>query len=345
MTPNAKELVARTLRGLPGTRVPTGPLAVHYCAGVAGMSIREYTTRAESLAKAVLCYHERFRPDAVWISADTWVSAEAMGALVGSPGEAQPFAGKGPPLIRTAADIDRIPSPDVGGQGRYPLMLEALSRVVREIGRDTYVVACFDQYPFSLAAALMGINEIMLMVRDDRQFVVALMERCLEYGIAYARALGDAGADLLSGGDSPASLLGPELYASLAQPFERRLVTAVKSHTQKPVSLHICGNATSLLGGMVATGADVLEIDQKTDLATACRAVGPGVALWGSLDPVAVLAQGDPALVRQKAAEAVATAGRCGHVRFILSSGCTLAMETPEANVRALLEPQALKVS
>jgi uroporphyrinogen-III decarboxylase len=65
------------------------------------------------------------------------------------------------------------------------------------------------------------------------------------------------------------------------------------------------------------------------------------VALWGNLDPVTVLAHGEPAQVRQAAGEAVATARRCGHARFVLSSGCTLAMETPAENLDALKEFEA----
>ncbi|HRZ46467.1 MAG TPA: uroporphyrinogen decarboxylase family protein [Candidatus Paceibacterota bacterium] len=59
----------------------------------------------------------------------------------------------------------------------------------------------------------------------------------------------------------------------------------------------------------------------------------------GILDPVGLLAQGSDAQVRQAARRAVETARRCGHARFILSSGCTLAIETPEANLEAMLNP------
>ena len=76
-------------------------------------------------------------------------------------------------------------------------MLKALSRIVEQLGRKAFIVGCFDQYPFSLAAALMGMNEIMLKVVDDPPLVAALMERCSEYALAYACALSRAGADLL----------------------------------------------------------------------------------------------------------------------------------------------------
>jgi uroporphyrinogen decarboxylase len=334
----SKELVRATLAGQPVPRVPTGPLAVHFCAATAGYTLRQYTTKARILAESVLAYYELYRPDAVWVSADTWVSAEAMGAKVGAADNHQPFGGIGEPLVRSAADIARIPPPNVGAQGRYPLMLEALSRVVRAVGKEAFIVACFDQYPFSLAAALMGLQNIMLKAVDDPPFVEGLMHRCHDYASAYARALSDTGADLLSGGDSPAGLLGPDRYRALAQPFEHRLVEDLKAATGKPVSLHICGNATRHLAGMAATGADVLECDHAVDLADACQTVGPAVTLWGNLDPVAVLARGSVSLVRATARSALSAVRAAEHRRFVLSSGCTLAVETPTENLVALLE-------
>jgi MtaA/CmuA family methyltransferase len=216
-------------------------------------------------------------------------------------------------------------------------MLAAMAQIVAVLGKEVFVVACFDQYPFSLAAALMGINEIMLKVVDDPAFVRALMERCLEYGLAYGQALSQAGADLLSGGDSPASLVKPELYRELIWPFEQRLIADLKTATGKPVSLHICGNATQMLADMAGTGAEVLEIDHQVPVAEACRRVGPAITLWGNLDPVGVLARGTVPQVEQAARAAIAAAKACDHRRFVLSSGCTLANETPGENLAAMI--------
>lgn len=333
---SSKELVSRALAGLPVPRVPVGPLAVHYCAKVSGISVRDYTSSARKLAESVIRYAERFQPDAVWVSADTWVSAEAMGAQVGVVDEDQPWAGTGMPLVRTRADVDRIPPPDPSRHGRYPLMLEALQRVVEALGRDFYIVACFDQYPFSLAASLLGIENLMVKLHEEPQLVEAVMERALEYGLAYGRAMAGCGADMLSGGDSPAGLVGPRAYGAIPWAFEKRLISELKSKTGKPVSLHICGRAGPLLGRMAQTGADVLELDYQVEVAEACKIVGPNVAIWGNLDPVAVLAHGTPRDVLDAAAAVIAAVWTSGHRRFVLSSGCTLAMETPAENLEAM---------
>jgi uroporphyrinogen decarboxylase len=331
-------LVRRTLSGQPARRAVAGPLAVHYCAYLAGVSMRDYTLSPQCLADAVIHYYQRFRPDAVWLSADTWVTAEAMGAAVAFPGPAQPLAGTGEPLVRSAADIDRIPPPDPAKQGRWPLMLDALRRVKQAIGRETFIVACFDQYPFSLACALMGIENVMTQITEDRALVEALMDKCSEYTTAYALALAEAGADMLSGGDSPAGLIGPRLYREVAWPYEKRVIAALKERQASPVSLHICGNAMPILADMAASAADVLELDHQVDIAEAFRVIGPDIAVWGNLDPVGLLVQGSPEDVRRATSDLLKCAAAHGHRRLVVSSGCTLAPDTPAENIEAMLE-------
>jgi MtaA/CmuA family methyltransferase len=333
----SKQLVAQTIAGRATPRPVAGPLAVHYCAAVAGVSLRQYTSAARVLADCVIQYYERFRPDAVWLSADTWVTAQAMGAAVDFPGDNQPLAGTGQPLIRQPSDVDRIPPPDPSSQGRWPLMLEALQRVVDAIGKEVFVVACLDQYPFSLGCALLGMDRLMLSLVDDRPLVDAVLHRGVEFAVAYGRALAAAGADMLSGGDSPAGLIGPARYRGVALPFEQQVVQQLQQTTGLPVSLHICGDATPILQDMAASGADVLELDHQVDMPRACRVLGPDVTIWGNLDPVGLLSLQSPGQVASATANLIESFHAAGHRRFVVSSGCTLAMETPAENLHALI--------
>lgn len=334
----SKQTVLAALQGQKTVRVPTGPLAVHFCAAQAGVSLADYTLNPRVLADCVLAYYDRFRPDAVWISADTWVTAEAMGKAVAFPGPGQPMAGTPEPLVRSAADLARIPPPDPSRQGRWPLILEAVRRVSIALGDDVFVVACFDQYPFSLACALLGMTELMLGLSDDRGLIEAVLDRCVEYSLAYGQALAAAGADMLSGGDSPAGLIGPRLYREVALPAEQRLIAGLKAQVSTPISLHICGNAMPILADMAHSGADVLELDHLVDMAAACRVVPDSVALWGNLDPVGVLARGSVQDVCNATDRLLQTVEAAGRRRFVLSSGCTLAVDTPAANLAAMLE-------
>ena len=58
------QLVTAALRGQVVPRVPVGPLAVHFCAGQAGYTLRQYTTDPCALADSVIRYYARFKPDA-----------------------------------------------------------------------------------------------------------------------------------------------------------------------------------------------------------------------------------------------------------------------------------------
>jgi uroporphyrinogen-III decarboxylase len=88
---------------------------------------------------------------------------------------------------------------------------------------------------------------------------------------------------------------------------------------------------------MATSGAHVLEIDHLVSLDEACRLVPEQVALWGNLDPVGVIRNGTPESVAAAATEAIATVREHGRHRFVLSSGCTLAPNTPARNIAAIM--------
>ena len=334
---NAREMVRRALEGKSVARNACGPLAVHVCARLAGIPLSEFSTRADRLADAVVRYFERFRPDAVWISADTWVTAEAMGAKVAAPGPDEPLSGTGEPAVKHARDVDRLPRPDPHTRGRQPVILEALRKVRSALGDEAFIVGCFDQSPFSLACALAGIETVLLKTVEDPSFVEALTAKAVEHVEAYGEAMAAAGADMLSTGDSPALLLGPEGYERFALPGEREVFHRLHRSTALPLSLHICGDTTALLPLMATAGADVLEVDHGVDLARATAALPPALALWGNLDPVALLLRGTAREVEYTARRLIESMDRAGRRRFVLSSGCTLAPDTPPENIQALL--------
>ena len=335
---NAKKRVLRALKGksLPTGAFPTGPLVTHYCAQLTGITMQEYTCDPEAMARSVITYYEKYLPDAVWISADTWVLAEAMGANVFFPDTDQPMCGTGLPLFEKSWDIDRIPPPDVSQQGRLLKMIESLKRVKDRIGEEVFIVGCFDQSPFSLACQLMGIENIMQSLVLDPEPLNKLMDRCADYCITYGTALSKGGADMLSTGDSPAGLIGKQKYRKIALPYEQKVFTALKEKTGLPLSLHICGNSTHILGDMTESGADILEIDHLVDLEQACQIVSPEITLWGNIDPVSVLEQGDRETVLNKIQQSVETIRVHGRNRFVLSTGCTVTPCTPRENLAIL---------
>jgi len=258
-----------------------------------------------------------------------------MGANVHSHDERQPLVGPREGFIQSAEDLEKIPPSDPQTQARQPLMLEILARLLEALGQDVFIVGCFDQSPFSLACQVCGTENLLLKTIEEPEFVGAVINRCSEYVLAYARAMAACGPDMLSTGDSPAVLLGVEKYATFALPAEKRVFSALREQTEAFISLHICGDSTSLLDQMAKSGADVLEIDHQVSLRKASKIVGDKVALWGNIDPVSVLLQGDPDGIQTSVRELLSEVKKGDCRRFVLSSGCTLAPHTPPENLQA----------
>ena len=110
----------------------------------------------------------------------------------------------------------------------------------------------------------------------------------------YAFALIESGARSTSIGEPVAGpdVMSPRHYRKYAQPQEKRMVDDLKA---KGIILHnhICGNTIPIINDFIATGAQVLEIDHKTDMRKAKDAGRGKTCFLGTID-TAVLATGTP---------------------------------------------------
>ena len=182
-----------------------------------------------------------------------------------------------------------------------------------------------------MAADLRGLNTLMLDFHDDPDFVNALVEFVVAMEVAFARAQIEAGADLIGIGDAAASLIGPKLYDQFVQPYETKLIAAIKAMGAR-VRLHICGNTRKILRGMGTVGADLVDLDFPSPMAEGRAAMGPDQTLLGNIDPVRVLRDGTPETVTAMLDECYRAAGP----RYIVGAGCEVPRGTSAENLRAL---------
>ena len=182
----------------------------------------------------------------------------------------------------------------------------------------------------------------MLALFDCEQ--TAQIHRLLDYAARQiarlARAQTAAGAHYTLIGDSIAGpdVCSPKLYRTFAQPYEKRLIDSLRREGIE-AGIHICGNATSIVGDITDTGTLYIELDHKVNRARARTATGGRTTIFGTLDPHGLLVHGTPHEVMDAAQNDIRLLGQQG--RFVLSPGCTMAPETPISNVRALVEAAA----
>ena len=332
-----KERAMAALRGEPHDRVPVIPIVGQAGAALCGVSVREHAHDPATLARCQVECARRFGYDGIYIAADTWVNAEAVGFPHMEHPENAPAHGHGT-WIESAEQIDDLTLPDPRRSGRWPLMAEAVRRAVELAGDELLIIGNFDQSPFDLACQLRGIERFMIDLIEAPGLAHRLLGFCTEAVTPYAVALAEAGAHVLNTGDSAASgsLIGPKFYAEFAFPYEKKVFDAVRASLDVPITLHICGDASTCLAKMIETGADGIEIDYQVDLAFARRCCGHKVTVIGNVNPVDPLLQGTPEQVRACCRECLAAFA--GSNRFILSTGCAVAPQNPPANLAAMVE-------
>ena len=211
--------------------------------------------------------------------------------------------------------------------------VDAARAMHERVGQECSVLGWIEG-PGAEAADLRGVMNFLIDTMDDVPFCRDLMDRCVEVGIAFAKAQIEAGADTVGIGDAIASQVTPDFYHAEIQPRERRLVRAVQELGAR-AKLHICGDITHLLPGIAELGLDILDVDHMVDMAGVRAAVGGAVAITGNIDPVSVVQRGNPAVIRRAIQRCYDAVGN----PFMVNAGCEIPSGTPVENLRALCEP------
>jgi uroporphyrinogen decarboxylase len=329
----------RTTAALRGEPVDATPVMLHnfmLAAREAGLPMREFRSDPRQIARAFSESVARYGQDGLMIDIDTATLAAAVGVPVAYP-EDEPAVCRGARL-NSLAEVDELPPPDVAKFEGVQVWLEAVRLLKQEFGGEIFIRGNCDQAPFSLASLVRGAEGWMLDLMEPENEAAAfrLLDYCYEAGTQFLRLMAATGCDMLSNGDSSAgsSLISPRLHRKFAHPYETRLA-AFSHELGLPYAQHVCGNARPILAELVASGADAIELDFKTDSQSVHDALKDRATLIGNIDPTGVMTQGTPELVEAKCRELKAIFSDTP--RLIVNAGCALPASTPPANLRAMI--------
>lgn len=327
------------MAAIEGIKPDTPPIVLHnfmLAARESGITMQRFRTSPQAVAESFIASIEKYRYDGILVDIDTATLAGALGVPVDLPEDepARCVLGR----LASLGEVRELPPPEVGSYWGVEVWLEAVHKL-REYFRDEVLIRgnC-DQCPFSLASMVRGAVPWMidLMDGEKREQVSELLEYCTEATIQFLRLMAEAGAHVLSNGDSPAGpdMISPQMYRTFALPYEQRVAKAAHEEGL-PYVLHICGNTGPILEDMLESGADGLEFDQKTDTQAAHDLLKDRVAFFGNIDPSGVLALGSTDLVAARTRELLELFSDTP--RFVLNAGCAIPASTPEENIRTLI--------
>jgi uroporphyrinogen decarboxylase len=333
---NGYQRIATALKGGPVDRTPVMLHNFMMAAHEAGITMREFRSDPRQIVRAFTESVERYDQDGLMIDIDTATLAAALGVPVAYP-EDEPAVCRGARLS-SLAEVDELPPPDVSKHQGVQVWLEAVHLLKREFDGEVFIRGNCDQAPFSLASLMRGAEGWMLDLMDPANEAAAfrLLDYCYAAGTQFLRLMASTGCDMLSNGDSSAgaSLISPRMHRKFAHSYETRLA-AFSHELGLSYAQHVCGNARPILADLVATGADAIELDFKTDAQSVHDALKDRATLIGNIDPTGVMAQGTPGLVETKCRDLTAIFSDTS--RLILNAGCALPPATPSENLRAMI--------
>jgi uroporphyrinogen decarboxylase len=275
----------------------------------------------------------RFGFDAAILFSDILVVPHALGQHV-------TFAeGEGPRLepITDREGFKRL-------KGRIDLdhlapVFETLGRLKESLPKQTTLIG-FCGAPWTVASYMIAGKgtpdqaPARILAYRDPEFLAMLIDLLVESSIAYLSRQVEAGAEALQLFESFASALPPALIGKLSFDPMLRIVDGVRArHPHVPFILFARGAGPALALLSQRPGVTAMGLDWGVDLAWAKTTLDPNVVTQGNLDPLALIAGGDP-LMRGIDHIIGSMEGRA-HV-FNLGHG--ILPETPIAHVEAMLK-------
>jgi uroporphyrinogen decarboxylase len=273
--------------------------------------------------------------DGVILFSDILVPVEAMGMKLDI------VESKGPVLdspVRTDEQVERLIIPDP--VETMPFVMETIRLLRKRLDHEAPLIG-FAGAPFTLASYMIegggtrNYAEIKGMMYREPKTVHKLLDKLADTIILYINAQIEAGAQVVQLFDTWAGELSAADYEEFALPYEQKVFERIHrgpGGLTIPAILYVNG-CSHILEKMAKSGANVLSVDWRIDLAEARRRVGDKLALQGNLDPCELL--GAPETIVESVKMILKKGGGLGH---IVNLGHGILPMTPVENALTFVE-------
>ena len=305
------------------------PVLSFPCVSLLGITVRELISDSELQARGMKAVADRTDAAASVSFMDLSVEAECFGAaVVVSDDEVPTVKGR---IINDMDEAEALEIPAIGS-GRTQIYIDAIKKAA-ELITDRPILAGMIG-PYSLAARLFDVSEIMMDCYDDPDMVHTVLEKVTAFLIEYAKAYKAVGANGIVMAEPVAGLLSPTLEEEFSSPYVKQIVDAVQDDNFV-VIYHNCGdNVPKMLDSILGTGCAAYHFGNAVDMERDIISnVSPDTVVMGNIDPAGILRMGTPEKVRE---ETLGLLTRCSkYPNFVLSSGCDIPPMTPWTNIDA----------
>ena len=325
---NGLERTLDFLAGKPVDHPPFHPIVMRWAARYAGIKYRQFCTEYGAKCEAMIKSADDFGFDWVTVLSDPWAEASAFGMEIEYPEDNLPIDKGG--HLNDLESVSRLKPYKPLDHARCVNRINEIAEFKRRVGNRYFIVGWVEG-PVAAYADIRGITPAAMDFLDEPEIVGQAMETIVFCAMEFITHQVQAGAHCIGIGDAFCSQIGPALYQELAFSREKQMVDHIHS-LGALAKLHICGNTAAILPGMIATGADIIDVDHLvSSMAPFAPLLGPRQVFSGKTDPVSCIQNGTPGQIAADVALCRVQAGG----RVIGSAGCELTPDTTKANLRA----------
>lgn len=213
-------------------------------------------------------------------------------------------------------------------------------KIIDKYNKDYWIGGSIRQSIFECAWGLRGMEELIIDMIDNKDFVHELMDKVMEFPRLAGHKLIQLGVDMLFLGDDVAMqtgmMISPKLWREFLKPRYQLLINEYK--TIKPdikIAFHSCGNCEAIIDDLIEIGLDVLHpIQPKTMMPLKIKKrYGNNIVLWGTLDVQEILPCYSPAQIEEEVKRLINDCAPNGG--FILSPAHAIQADTSTENILA----------
>ena len=282
-----------------------------------GVSVKELISDSDLQAKGMALVAQRVDSAASVSLMDLSVEAECFGAQIRVSDEEVPtVVGQ---VVSTQEEAEALAIPEVGAC-RTGLYIDAIKKAAGLITDRPVFAGVIG--PFSLAARLLDVTEVMIDCYEEPDMVHIVLDKVTQFLCAYCQAYKEAGANGVVLAEPVAGLLSPALAEEFSGPYVKRIVDAVQDDSFL-VIYHNCGGSTiQQIDSILATGSAAYHFGNAIDMAEMMTHIPAGTVAMGNVDPAGEFRNGTPDSIR--AATLAVMDACCKYPNFVISSGCDI---------------------
>ena len=277
---------------------------------------------------------ERFDYDWAWLQIDDCFEFEPVGVKVKGDGNILRATYGYLPVTRET--LRNLPVMDPLKDGRMPEKLKAI-RKLREYFKDSVVIVGSCAAPFSAIGLTFSIQESMLLMYTDPEFLHDAMDYWKEFYKRYIKAQRDAGADAIWLGDCNAysSMVSVPQYVEHILPVTKDLVNYCEKELDIMIWMHNSETELEHVLSHLPLGVSFESIGPEGNIQEIRNATKGIQPISGNLDPIRILLEGNPESISADVKRIMKICKDGGG--FIFNSGEMNPRMIPEENMDAYM--------